>query len=57
MEQTQDDLLAQSLDQRIEERDALIRMLIWAREEAKELGGRKSSEHLKRAIDCLRHEI
>ena len=53
----QKDLLAESLDRRIEERDALIRMLIWAREEAKDLGGAKSGDHLSRAIDCLRHEI
>lgn len=57
MTQTHTDLLEESLHQRIEERDALIRMLIWAREEARDLGGMKSSDHLTRAIDCLRHEI
>lgn len=53
----QKDLLSESLEKRLNDRDALLRMLIWAREEVLSLGGHKSSEHLIKAIDCLRHEV
>ena len=57
MEQLHKDLMSESLDQRLKERDALVRMLIWAKEEVTSLGGAKSGEHIKRAIDCMRHEL
>lgn len=57
MEHLQPDLLSDTLDQRIEEREALIRMLTWANEEISALGGRKTSDHITRAIECLRHEL
>jgi len=57
MEQIHQDILAESIDRRLEDRDALLRMLTWAREEVVALGGQKSGDHLHRAIECLRHEI
>ena len=57
MEQLQNDLLAETLVRRQRDRDTLLRMLSWAREEVSSMGGAKSAEHLTRAIECLKHEV
>ena len=57
MDQAQKDLLAETLDQRQRDRDTLLRMLTWARDEISSLGGPKTASHLTRAVECLRHEL
>ena len=57
MEDLHHELLADTLEQRERDRDALVRMLTWALDEVQALGCEKSAQHLRRTIDCIRHEV